>query len=214
MTWSASNNSVQFQHPGLDHQIKIVSGGLQMGWALEDSVKEKIWNDQYIDLGELLEQGGQTNYAVSVDPESGSAFIFTKYKRAIKNIKEWDKAFATFVSVYLQKTDNIKHWAHLITYVNEIKSMAEDGLNFLDYNETFHRVGCNKDDYGMKVPWDWNVFCQDLFNRIHLKALIYKFNFNNNNTNRKLQFEPRAPGTTAPPCLPMGYCFDYHSFGK
>ena len=200
-----SAQGVQLQNAGIDHEIKIVSGGLPLGWALEQATKDKIMNDQYIDLSDLLEQGNQQHYAVSIDPESGASFIFTKNKKAIRNIKEWDKAFATYMSVYLQKPDNIRHWAHLITYSNEIKSMADDGLNFLDYDETFR-----EERAGMHTPWDWNVFRQDLFNRIHRKALAYKTNFN---TNRKLGFDTKSTGSNIPK-VPMGYCFDYHTIGK
>ena len=202
---SQSAQGVQIQNAGIDHEIKIVSGGLPLGWSLDQATKDKIMNDQYIDLSDLLEQGNQQNYAVSIDPESGAAFIFTKNKKAIRNIKEWDRAFATYMSVYLQKPDNLRHWAHLITYSNEIKSMADDGLNFLDYDETFR-----KERAGMSTPWDWNVFRQDLFNRIHRKALAYKTNFN---TNRKLVFESKNTGSNIPK-VPMGYCFDYHTAGK
>ena len=171
---------------------------------MDQTLKDKIMNDQYVDLSDLLEQGNQQHYAVSIDPESGSGFIFTNNKKSIKTIKEWDRAFATYMSVYMQKPRNVRHWAHLIMYSNEIKSMADDSLNFLEYDDTFR-----KERAGMSCPWDWNVFRQDLFNRIHRKALSYKLN---NNINRKLIFDKNGSGNN--PKIPMGYCFDYHSFGK
>ena len=133
------SEGIQIHNLGQDHEIKIVSGGLPLGWALDQSIKDKIMNDQYIDLSDLLEQGNQQHYAVSIDPDTGSGFIFTKNKKAIKTIKEWDRAFATYMSVYLQKPGNVCHWAHLITYSNEIKSIADDGLNFLEYDDTFRK---------------------------------------------------------------------------
>ena len=83
-----NNQGFQFQNSGLDHKIKIISGDLPLGWALDQNTKEKTWNNQYVDFSDLIDQGNQQNYAVSVDSESEAIFILTKNKKTIKSIKE------------------------------------------------------------------------------------------------------------------------------
>ncbi len=133
------NHGIQIQNSRNDNEVKIVSGGLPLGWALDDTIKQKIQSDQYEEFRDLLDQSGSNNYIVSVDPETGSSFLFIKKKTLVRNIKELEKAFSIYMSVYLQNPNNICHLPHLISYGNEIKAMAVDGLNFLEYDETFHK---------------------------------------------------------------------------
>ncbi len=202
-----TNQGIQFQNAGLDNERRIVSGGLPLGWAIDDNIRIKIQQNQFVEFGELLDQSGSNNYSVSVDPESGASFLFVKQKKLVKNIREWDKAFSIYMSIYLQEPSNIQHLPHLISYGNEIKALAEDGLNFIEYDETFR-----KERAGMRNPWDWNVFRQDLFNRIHRKAFVVK-----QQTNRKLNFDQSINNnnnvsnfTRVPP----GHCYDYHTINK
>ena len=51
--------------------------------------------------------------------------------------------------VYLQKPDNLRHWAHLITYSNEIKSMADDVLNLSSMMIPFERKGWHDNPMGL-----------------------------------------------------------------
>ena len=61
------------------------------------------------------------------------------------------KAFSIYMSVYLQNPANLSHLPHLIIYTHEIESMAENGLNFLEYDKTFRkeRAGMSSPGTGM-----------------------------------------------------------------
>ena len=52
---------------------------------------------------------------------------------------------------------------HLMTYANEIKKMAEDGVNFVAYDIALHkeRAGMASQHY---QPWEWNVINQNILN--------------------------------------------------
>ena len=103
---------------------KVVTGGLPIGWNVQMSIKERIWADKYIEFGDLLESDGDTEYGAKLDPKDNSTVWFSKSKRVVKTLKDWDRAFTIYFNIYLQRPHNWKHLPHLVTYWSEMKKVG------------------------------------------------------------------------------------------
>ena len=217
---------------GRREERKIVSGGMPLGWNVEESIKEAIWNDDFVDFSDLIDKEGTSKPKATPESDPNSLPNPSKYKRQIRTIRDWDKAFSTYMNLYLRKPGNIRHLPHLITYSNDLKTMAENGINFLEYDELFRKERASQAKAGIE-PWSWNVFRQDNFNNIQLQAIAEKLQL----SARKWLESPRPrfqqhyqhyhfqqPTFPNPrrfglsnslmSHIPPGFCFDYHSYGK
>ncbi len=194
---------------GRPMERKVISGGLPLGWNVQQAIKERIWSDRYVEFSELLEAEGEVEYGAKLDPTDSTTVWFSKYKRVIRSIKEWDRAFNVYFNVYLQYAPHLHHLPHLVTYSTEIKKMAEDGLNFVAYDETFRRQRDAMVSQGVK-PWEWNVVIQAILN--DLRRISNRHNFTNHNNpsqhfNRSIQRDRSKTRGEKPP---LGFCYEFH----
>ena len=186
---------------------KIVSAGLNLGENLPHKLKQDIWADKYIDMAEIYFARDFASFSLSMDnPASADShtvqFSAVKKQKQIRNINQWSKAWDTYVAVYIKKPAFMKHIGDLYTYSHHIKSMAEDGYNWLQYDRVFR-----EDRAGMADPYPWNSYREDLF----LKAASTVFKqANNNNSNSQInqQSKKNAP---VKELIPKGFCYAFHS---
>ena len=193
------------------HERKVFSAGLPLGFAIDLKLKEEVWTHKFVEFSELLAAEGESDFQVAhetldLDPNLG--IVVKKSKKQLRTLQEWEKAFMVFVAVYTQKPDLKSDLANLFSYWWEIKSMAEEGADFVLYDELFRKERAAMVQVGA-TPWDWAVFRQDLYNKScrsvrsasHYVTKIYNNGPNNNGNKQNL-----TP--------PKGYCFDYHAPGK
>jgi hypothetical protein len=110
---------------------------LSLSARVPHKLKEKIWAHEFIDLGQLLEPDFEPSYQLSLSKDDGSISVISKNRKQISLISQWDKAFSSFVSVYVQK--NPKEFVDLLQYSNLIKSMHHQGGNWRKYDEAFRQ---------------------------------------------------------------------------
>ncbi len=211
---------------GRREERKIVSGGMPLGWNVADEIKQAIWDDVYIDFADLLDNEGTVKKALS-DADPNMLQNQSKPKRQIRTIRDWDKAFSTYLNLYVRKPGNLRHLPHLITYANDLKTMAENGINFLEYDEKFRKERASQACAGIE-PWGWNVFRQDNYNNLQLQAIAEKLHLSarkwlefprpvsyaqNWHQQFNTPYQPRR-FTNTNQRLPFGFCFDFHMSGK
>ncbi len=191
------------------HERKVFSAGLPLGFAIDLKLKEEVWTNKFVEFSELLAAEGEAEFQVAqdtldIDPQLG--IIVKKSKKILRTLQEWEKAFMVFVAVYTQKPDLKADLAHLFSYWWEIKSMAEEGADFILYDELFRKERAAMAQVGA-TPWDWAVFRQDLYNKscrsIRSASHHSHKQFSSNFSTQKQTLTP-----------PKGYCFDYHAPGR
>ena len=60
-------------------------------------------------------------------------------KEKNSSISDWSKAFSTFISVYIQEPGREGDATQLLTYMAEIQSITEDGLDWFMYDDLYRR---------------------------------------------------------------------------
>ncbi len=219
----ALNAANAYQNDGRRDERKIVSGGMPLGWNVDDGIKEDIWFDRFVDFADLLEKEG-TAKKVHNEHDGQGVVHPPRVKKQIRTVRDWDRAFNTYLNLYVRKPGNLKHLPHLITYANDMKNMAENGYNFIEYDEQFRKERASQAKAGVE-PWPWNVFRQDTYNNIQSNAIAEKlglsgkrwfdtpryFTFNNH---QNFGFPRRNFSNVSNTRVPFGFCFDFHTAGK
>jgi hypothetical protein len=89
--------------PGGTDSYGSLSAILPIDSQISAKIKEKIWNEEFIDFGSLLSNPGQEKYQISVQNSDGSpGFILSRTNVAtekIMSIEVWQQAFHIFVGV-------------------------------------------------------------------------------------------------------------------
>lgn len=176
-----SNNAVSF------------SSGLSAGDNLSDKIRNKIWNNKYIDFYHILYPETEDTYAFSMN-DSGTAptlELLPKKRRPLTD-KEWCKAFDDFLAVYTKKYPN--EIQDLISYGKFIKQLMNCGHNWFMYDTQFRK------DREFSLC-KWTTLRVDL----HFTAT--------NTPSTSSQRSVTMPISTSL-SIPKGFCFAYHSRDK
>ncbi len=192
------------------HERKVFSAGLPLGFAIDLKLKEEVWTNKFVEFTDLLAAEGESDFQVAqetLELDQQLGIVVKKSKKQIKTLQEWEKAFMVFVAVYTQKPDLKGDLANLFSYWWEIKSMAEEGADFILYDELFRKERAAMAQVGA-TPWDWAIFRQDLYNKScrsirSASHYINKGTYGSNYTFHKHTLTP-----------PKGYCYDYHAYGR
>ena len=85
-----------------------LSSQAPLGASIPLKIKEKIWDNQYVDLGLLLGQNhspDRMNLSVSMDKNAGQclSLIPNLRPKPIRNIEDWVSAFIVFTALYTER---------------------------------------------------------------------------------------------------------------
>ncbi len=235
VNYQGGQNWQNFQHSNLGQHTSFGSGGwgqiapqggaeekrkrdgrMPVGWAVPLEIKEKIWKEEFVEFGDLLDDNVSSKQTITVDCESGTTVERQRKKREITCIRDWDRAYATYLNIYVQRPEHLKHLFHLVTYGQTIKNMAEHGLDFLKYDEKFRRERASQVSEG-EEPWSWDTFRQETYNNLQSDVILKKLKigpkkwYADSGFN---SFSGQDSGKNSVSKVPMGFCFDFHTLGK
>ena len=188
--------SVQTQRQVNPSQI-FLSASLPIDSQLSAKIKEKIWNEEFVDFGSLLSNSVHDKYQISVqntDTGAPASFCLEPVSRPkkIMSIEVWQQAFNIFVGVYTQKHPH--EAPALMKYGQTIRDLAASGQNWRFYDENFRflrRAQANL------VPWG----------SIHAELwLRSQFPVKTQSTHYQPTGVPKSGG----PPVPSGFCFKFH----
>lgn len=206
--------------PGVRVQLQpdprpIITAGMPLGHLLPAKIKQDIWADKFVDMAALLYPDTHTSYGVQfagdLASEEGHGEIrFAPRKRRITAITDWSKAFSTYIAVYIQKPGREASAPELLTYMAEIQSIAEDGLDWALYDDQYRR------DRAANInPPPWSAVNQPLHNIILRKrtsamppSQAQKKPSNSNFRSQSNTANNRPPN---PYNIPPGSCYSYHT---
>ena len=174
----------------------LISAPVSLDLAINQDLRNKIWANEYVDFGSLLDPSQMTHNKVVVQQTGGggsSLCLIPPSKMLPKNINEWQTAFAIFTTVYTKKfTDESNN---LVKYGETIRQMAKEGGDFNSYDVTFRKLR-----QVANLPW------YHFHTELYLKASTFG-----------KRSEPFQPNTqyrevkqfTKSTRLPFGYCFRF-----
>ena len=168
--------------------------GLKAGENFPERIKNKIWEDKYVDFFFLLHPDNDATYNlnISVSSTQNPALSLLPKKPRVLTEREWNSAFDEYIAVYCRKFPELLY--DLLTYGKFVKNLMAKGHNWVYYDSKFRR-----DREHSKCPW--TVI------RVDLKIEAAQFT-----EVRKTPFRnQRYPTKNENEKIPFGYCFYFHS---
>ena len=172
-----------------------------LGAAVPLHVRQKIWSNEFVDLGSLILKFDPQPSRLVIDPANFTAPIqaHPMPPRKLKSIEEWTDVFLTYTSLYCSAHPN--QAPALMKYMSNVRDIASRGGDWMEFDTKFRQLRANPSTF---IPWD--SFHPELW----VKSSIRSTNFvakpsNPNGTQAKKVQNPAN--------VPKGYCFRYHSGG-
>ena len=128
---SSSSTSSSSESEGDAPKSHFNTNRVRLDLRIPDKLKQKIWDDKYIELGELL----------SAARKPGALFENKKHKKGkkqtlqISQILDWVSAFNVFVAVYTMKFP--ENSPSLMHYIHTIMELAHNGGDWVNYDHEF-----------------------------------------------------------------------------
>jgi len=192
---SARQDTTDFHYPSGElfnyrHELpqyrKIeYASGLLAGDNIPDKVKQKIWDDKYVDFYDLLYPDHDHAYSLSL--HNTSLELVPRKKRTL-NQREWNTAFDDYFAVYVRKYPN--EITELLSYSKFIKELMEGGSNW-----AFYDLHYRKDREFTRCKWSTI--------RMDLQIKASRMRPENNSTTE-------GPSRNRANQIPRGYCYKYH----
>ena len=187
--------SVQTQSQANPSQI-FLSASLPIDSQLSAKIKEKIWNEEFVDFGSLLSNSVHDKYQTSVqNTETGAPASFclepVSRPKKIMSIEVWQQAFNIFVGVYTQKY--LHEAPALMKYGQTTRHLAASDQNWRFYDENFRFLRCAQAN---RVPWG------SIHSELWLRS---QFPVKAQSTNH----QPTGFSKSGGPSVPSGYCFKF-----
>ena len=194
--------SVNSSSPSGEPSDPFISASLPIDARVSDKIRQKIWDNEYVDLGILLVRpASQNKFQITLgQPELGRQPSFciepAEKPRRITTIDQWLNAFHVFIGVYTAKYPQDS--PELIKYCSLIRDLAERGHNWLFYDENFRFM---RQSRVSSLPW--GAIHTELWLRSHPPPSKVPSNANRNSRSvPSLSFGRRD--------VPFGYCFNFH----
>ena len=109
-----------------------------LGVSISEKIKNKIWNNEYIDVGFLLGENStidKLNLSVTLDSQLLS-LVPNMRPQTIKSIDDWTSAFIVYVAIYTQRHQS--EAPKLMKYMETVRDLsARGGLAYKIYDENF-----------------------------------------------------------------------------
>ena len=113
---------------------------LSLGSTISDSLKNKIWSNEFVDLGLLLPTIHNKAQALPlvVQGDGNEKHIAVQENtKDITTIDQWVSAFSVFMAVYCQKFKDAA--PDLIKYMDTIRNMFKHKEDWYQYEIEFRR---------------------------------------------------------------------------
>ena len=113
------------------------SGGLSVGAGLSSTLKQKIWDQKYVEFAELLFKDN-SKLSLAIQDDDNPSLRFMRNPRRPLTEKHWAAAFDEFVAIHCLKfpSDLIP----LLSYGKYIKLLMSTGYNWAIYDREFRRM--------------------------------------------------------------------------
>lgn len=173
-------------------QTGVMSNNLQsalpLGSNVTEALKVRIWANDYVDLGSLVNINlGKAN-SRSLVIENNKLALADNSKR-IKSIDTWASAFNTFITIYCVKHPHA--YPDMIKYSEIVRDMCRRKGNWYQYDIDFRSSKCQ-----LQVSWG------QMHHQLWLTHMFSEENRANNQDGKR--------ENASLPRVPIGYCVRFH----
>lgn len=177
-----------------------MSSSLPLHAKINANIKNKICNNEYIELGQLLHPDRWDQYNMSLSANTaGHTLSLAPQNRKIRSIDQWISAFNIYAAIYLDKFAG--EAMTMLKYIETVRRLAQKGGNFISYDENVR--------YMRQIhspPPAWDHFQAELY--VEATTSVAPRYHNAYNSNSRLQSKPRIPTNNLK--HPVGSCFTFH----
>lgn len=129
------------------------SSSLEIDSRVNDKLKAKIWNNEYVEFNALISSQGNNRFQLSfqnLESSNGPAICLEPMNQSQKivNINQWLQAFHVFVGVYTRRFPS--EAPGLMKYCEIIQDLASRGFNWKFYDENFRFL---RQSSASTLPW-------------------------------------------------------------
>lgn len=175
------------------------SSSLEIDSRVNDRVKAKIWNNEYVEFSTLISSQGNNKFQLSfqsLEGNNGPSICLEPINRSQKifNINQWLQAFHIFVGVYTRRFPSES--PGLMKYCEIIQDIASRGFNWKFYDENFRFLRQNP---ASALPWG----------SVHWELWLRAQPSSPMLSKRAQPFTGPAKGSDNQR-VPHGFCFKFH----
>ena len=173
---------------------------------VSDKLRQKIYNDQYVDLASLLDNVPESN-TLSIISEVGEPLRLAPHKstRTINTLGQWCDAFMVYLAVYTHKYPH--QISALASYMQLVKRLASRGGDFVHYDKEF-RLLRQRGLKSWEIHMDLWLECRDV------RSNVGRSSGNGNKKGNGNSFRGFPSHANKAKSAPVGYCFRYHQTGR
>ena len=167
-----------------------------LGSRISDKLQSKIWANEYVDFGTLLERShaneSKYNFIVQASPSADRPVISlepAQKSKRIATIDQWITAFQTFVAIYTVRFPNDA--PALMKYSETVRDLAAKNAHWRYYDENFRFLR-------QKTLFSWDQIHWELWLQAHhMTKTASAFSSESRNKNSRQPF-------------PSGFCWKFH----
>jgi hypothetical protein len=174
---------------------------LPLGAMMSDTIKNKIWANEYVDLGILLPNGDVKSQVFPIVVNgvgNEKKLALQENSKQIKTLDQWISAFSVYMTIYCQKIS--KATGDLIKYMDIIRNMARQKGNWLLYDMEFRKSKCQ-----LNVSWG------NMHHQLWLQHMLSDRAESGSTTNNLYHGTcTQTQNSNNMPRVPIGYCVRFH----
>lgn len=206
---SAPSSSDSARSTDSEYEIPHTSYGTVVGAVVCPTLREKILNNKYLEMSELLPsfKSSSQSSAVTLKQITGNKLRWVREKPNVDiPLGSWCEAFDIFASVYVERsrsrTGVINRMRALMTYRKLICDLKMENADWASYDRHFRHIRVCE-------PLPWTTIRQDLMNNYRTSSQPFR--------------RPTAPSTHSGSrgkfsggsgaAVPKGFCRAFHSRG-
>ena len=205
-----SNNSITLDHvtDPISPQGQYIKLDRPLDTKVTDKIRDKIWSNQYIDLGTLLDTHNEETPALQIVSGVGESLKLAPHKPSnkITSLGKWNDAFLVYFSVYTRKYP--QEVTSMLSYMQLMKRLAYKGGDFVFYDKEYRHLR-QRGQQGWEVHPDLWLEARDVRGNTTGNNKPAKGPTKGYNSSFRGQAQAGARGSH-----PSGYCYKYHSSGR
>ncbi|XP_069129438.1 uncharacterized protein [Argopecten irradians] len=131
------------------------SSSIPLGSLVNEKLKEKIWNDEFVDLSTLNNQDPMKYEMVVQNGSEASPVVYwaPKNKTSSLTIDQWTNAFHVFIAVYTQRKPG--DFSALLQYLSVVRKLHSKQGDWQFYDKSFRLLKAhNKSMSWGTIEWE------------------------------------------------------------
>ena len=181
------------------------AGGVALDMHVTAALRTKIWNNEYVNLADLLVKDKERLNA-SVKLSKDGQFVLEQAPRKLYTIEKWNEAFSIYAAVYSKKYP--EQMSYVIKHMTMVRKVFDKGGDWLEYDRQYRR-------YRQEYNTPWSHFNSEIYtdavNRSSYfgKKQGYMAAGENKAFGGKAQFQGSKKPSKRDALHPVGYCWSF-----